>query len=1256
MLTKLLRAAGAMVLAATLVSCSDGNMLAPTPGELRLTTASTGGVVISQVYGGGGNSGSVYKNDFIELFNSSASPVSLAGWSVQYASTTGTSWQVTALSGTIAPGGYFLVQEAAGTGGTTALPAANVVGTIPMGATGSKVALVSSITALTGSCPLGPSVIDFIGSGAANCFEGSGAAPAPSNANSNLRKADGCTDTDVNSADFVAVAAAPRNSASATRTCQAVPARPVVTVTIAPTDAAITVGTQQELVATGKDDSGNPVAGTTFTWTTSNAAVATVSSAGIVTAVAPGTATITATTPNNVSGSATITVSAASGSASNVRISEFHYDNDGVDTGEAVEIEGDAGGSLAGWSLVLYSGSTGSATQGQSYSTIVLSGTLPSTCGTHGVLSFPAAGLQNGDKDGFALVNAGGTVVEFLSYEGSFTATNGPAAGMTSTDVGVAETGTSAAGRSLQRAGNGTWYGPSASTFGACNPATPPLPQTGITFTGRHPTTDPALPIGMQDQLFATLRDAGTGATIPTVFAWTSETPLIATVDQDGVITAVSAGTATFRATATDGTTATYSLPMHVATASQTAQYGHNTEFGEPTDADASDDYLIRYAQFTSSFNKNRNTPNWVSYNIDATHFGAEDRCDCFTYDGILPADFPRYTTAAYTGAGTFHGYGIDRGHLARSFDRTAGSFDNAHTYYFSNIIPQAADNNQGPWALMENYLGDLARRDNKEVFVIAGVAGSKGTLKNEGRIVIPAQVWKVAVVMNRDQGLANVDSYDDVEVIAAILPNDAGIRNVQWETYKTTVDAVEAISGYDILAALPDRIERVVESGTRAPVAHVDGPYLGAEGSAISLSANGSTDPDGDALTYAWEFGDGTTGTGANPSHVYADNGAYIARVTVSDPSGAEDVASTSVTVVNVAPSLGAIADGLVARNVAYTAAGTIVDPGSDSWTVTADYGDGSGVQAVAVSGRGFTLSHSYATLGTYTVTVTVRDDDGDSDTKTAQVVVQNGAPSASAGSGYAGSEGSVISFNAAGSSDPDGDALTYSWSFGDGTTGTGANPTHVYADNGSYTATVTVTDAFGATDQATATVTVGNVAPSVHVFAGGTIFQGETFSGSTSFDDPGADQWTATVDYGDGTGTHALAISGRNLALSHSYSAAGTFTVTVTVRDNDGGVGTQTATVTVQSPAEGLQGLQAAVSTLERAGSLTSGNAQALLAKLRAADASLARGDETPAVNQLQAFVNQVNALVRSDRLTQAQADAMTAAARRIIRSIQM
>ena len=109
----------------------------------------------------------------------------------------------------------------------------------------------------------------------------------------------------------------------------------------------------------------------------------------------------------------------------------------------------------------------------------------------------------------------------------------------------------------------------------------------------------------------------------------------------------------------------------------------------------------------------------------DATHImPGQDRCDCFTYDPSLPADFARYTTADYTGAGTVAGFGIDRGHLARSFDRTAGALDNARTFYFSNIIPQAADNNQGPWAAFETYLGGLAQNDNREVYIVTGASG----------------------------------------------------------------------------------------------------------------------------------------------------------------------------------------------------------------------------------------------------------------------------------------------------------------------------------------------------------------------------------------------------------------------------------------------------------------------------------------------------------------------------------------------------
>ncbi len=139
---------------------------------------------------------------------------------MQYASSTGTTWQVTALSGSLAPGQYYLVQEAAGSGGTTPLPTPDATGSIAMSATNGKVALVSSTTALSGSCPT-VGVVDFIGFGSANCFEGVAAAPVLSNTSAALRAAGGCTDTDDNSADFATGAPAPRNSASLTNVCVA---------------------------------------------------------------------------------------------------------------------------------------------------------------------------------------------------------------------------------------------------------------------------------------------------------------------------------------------------------------------------------------------------------------------------------------------------------------------------------------------------------------------------------------------------------------------------------------------------------------------------------------------------------------------------------------------------------------------------------------------------------------------------------------------------------------------------------------------------------------------------------------------------------------------------------------------------------------------------------------------------------------------------------------------------------------------------
>ncbi len=174
-----------------------------------------GDVVISQVYGGGGNSGATYKNDFIELYNRTADPIDLTGWSVQYGSATGSSWSnKTDLSGSIEAGKYYLVQEGAGGGGSVNLPTPDATGSIAMSGTNGKVALVFNTTLLTGTgCPIGTNISDFVGYGStANCYEGTGAAPVLTNTTADFRKLDGAQDTDINSADFETGAPLPRNS------------------------------------------------------------------------------------------------------------------------------------------------------------------------------------------------------------------------------------------------------------------------------------------------------------------------------------------------------------------------------------------------------------------------------------------------------------------------------------------------------------------------------------------------------------------------------------------------------------------------------------------------------------------------------------------------------------------------------------------------------------------------------------------------------------------------------------------------------------------------------------------------------------------------------------------------------------------------------------------------------------------------------------------------------------------------------------
>ena len=184
-------------------------------------------VVVSQVYGGGGNSGATYANDFVELFNRGSSSIDLSGWSVQYATASGTSWQVTTLSGTLAAGRHYLVALASGGTNGAALPASDATGTSNLAASGGKIALVHDTNALScgataGSCSSVSTVRDLVGYGSATDFEGS-AAPALSNTTAAIRGSGGCSDTDVNGTDFTADTPAPRNTTAAAATCTGTP-------------------------------------------------------------------------------------------------------------------------------------------------------------------------------------------------------------------------------------------------------------------------------------------------------------------------------------------------------------------------------------------------------------------------------------------------------------------------------------------------------------------------------------------------------------------------------------------------------------------------------------------------------------------------------------------------------------------------------------------------------------------------------------------------------------------------------------------------------------------------------------------------------------------------------------------------------------------------------------------------------------------------------------------------------------------------
>lgn len=244
---------------------------------------------------------------------------------------------------------------------------------------------------------------------------------------------------------------------------------------------------------------------------------------------------------------------------------------------------------------------------------------------------------------------------------------------------------------------------------------------------------------------------------------------------------------------------------------------GDNSDLllGNPSDAQSSivfiDNYLLDQKYYTESYSSTRGTPNWVSWHLDATNITqATGRLDNFAGFNGLPTGWYEVQSNSYSGSG------FDRGHNCPSADRTSSTDANSATFLMTNMVPQAPQNNQQTWANLENYLREQVVAGN-EVYIIMGSYGTGGTgangsatTINSGHVTVPANIWKVAVILpagNND--ISRITS--STRVIAVNTPNINSI-NSDWTKYIVTVRDIETATGYNLLSALPQGVQDVIE------------------------------------------------------------------------------------------------------------------------------------------------------------------------------------------------------------------------------------------------------------------------------------------------------------------------------------------------------------------------------------------------------------------------------------------------------------
>jgi endonuclease G len=242
-----------------------------------------------------------------------------------------------------------------------------------------------------------------------------------------------------------------------------------------------------------------------------------------------------------------------------------------------------------------------------------------------------------------------------------------------------------------------------------------------------------------------------------------------------------------------------------------------NMALGNPsgaiTDISSPSNYLLVKPQYVMSYHRDRGIANWVSWHLDIGDRNGIDRQDDFRPDPQLPTGWYQVLATSYAGSG------FDRGHLCPSADRTSSIENNSATFFMTNMMPQAPNNNQVTWGNLESYTRTFL--PNNEVYVIAGSYGVGGTGSNggvtttldEGRVTVPNRTWKVIVILPvGDNDVARITN--TTRVIAVDMPNINSL-NSNWGIYRTSVDAIEASTGYDLLSNLPVEVQAAIEAKT---------------------------------------------------------------------------------------------------------------------------------------------------------------------------------------------------------------------------------------------------------------------------------------------------------------------------------------------------------------------------------------------------------------------------------------------------------